>query len=282
MTPVRYCRCGRMLPAGGRGRPAVYCSRACRSRAYRERVAGAAVGEPGGVETSGGTQPEGLSRARIVEEAIALADTAGAGGLTMRMVATRLGVGTMSLYRYVSGREELIDLMTDAAFAERPLPAIDERAEWRGLLEFSARQELEIYRRHPWAPQLASLTTRPPIGPSMMAYPDWRLRVLAPVGLEFGEMAQVTILLSSFVQSVALSFAQEAPGKVRQSRRDWLAARRPAIDASLNAADLPMVSRFDEQTFRATEPDAVFEFGLQRLLDGVAVFAADSRPPAKD
>lgn len=52
---------------------------------------------------------------------------------------------------------------------------------------------------------------------------------------------------------------------------EWFAARQPAIEASLRAGDLPMVARFDEQTFRATEPDAVFDFGLRCLLDGIEV-----------
>src|ERR1051325_3501285 len=97
--------CGTSLTAVGRGRPPRYCSRACRSKAYRDRIADRATGSATETEP---TERVTLNAEQIVRTAIELADDEGAQALTMRGVAGRLGVGVMSLYRYVAGRDELI------------------------------------------------------------------------------------------------------------------------------------------------------------------------------
>ncbi len=264
------CRvCGTSLTAVGRGRPPRYCSRACRSKAYRERVADRGVE---GVEPA---ERVTLGVEQIVRAAIGLADDEGAQALTMRGVAARLGVGVMSLYRYVAGRDELIDLITDAVFGERLLPEADGSEitglqtggpdGWRAKLELSARAEWELYQAHPWLPRVADLISHPPASRNLMAYTDWRLRTLADCGFPYQAMVQIAALVSSFVQSIALSQGH-GPRSGGVNRRDWMAARKDAFQRS--SRDLPMVSQFGEEALQATESEALFEFGLQRLLDG--------------
>ncbi|MEV6229554.1 TetR/AcrR family transcriptional regulator [Saccharopolyspora shandongensis] len=254
--------CGRELPPPGRGRPQQYCTRACRARAYRERVAEKQQQDSG--------QPEeapALTVERIVAAAIALADRDGGSGLSMRRTAAELGVGAMSLYRYVPGKEELGGLMIDEVFGQRPLPEPGPPG-WRAKLELSAQREWEIYVEHPWAPQLFALTTRPPVAPRMMAYTDWRMRAIDGLGLDFETMVRVAIMVSVHTQSAALSLAREKHAK--DSREHWLGMRNAKHQAVFDAGRLTMIARFGEESFRASEPASIFEFGLQRLLDGVA------------
>uniref|UniRef100_UPI0013B3F03A TetR/AcrR family transcriptional regulator n=1 Tax=Nonomuraea lactucae TaxID=2249762 RepID=UPI0013B3F03A len=106
----------------------------------------------------GGEEPrQGLSLGRIVRVAVELADAEGLAGLSMRKVAERLGFTTMSLYRHVPGRDQLVDLMSDAVMAEAAgsLPAMREDSEaggpaggWRARLEAGARAGWELRKRH--------------------------------------------------------------------------------------------------------------------------------------
>jgi AcrR family transcriptional regulator len=106
--------------------------------------------------------------AEIAAAAIAIADTEGLAALSMRKVAERLGVSAMSLYTYVPGKGELIDLMLDTVFAEVPLTFA--AAGWRARLEAVARENWQLYLHHPWLLQVA--TSRPPLGPHLIAKYD--------------------------------------------------------------------------------------------------------------
>ena len=239
------CRvCGTPLTTAGRGRPPRYCSRACRSKAYRERIAERGA-EP--------VERVSLSTEHIVRAAIVLADEEGAEALTMRRVAGRLGVGVMSLYRYVSGRDELVELITDAVFGDRPPPEPGgpQDRDWRAGLEASARAEWSLYQAHPWLPRVADLISHPPASRNVMAYTEWRLRALDGSGFGYRAMVQTAALMSSFVQSIALAQCHGSH-TAGLSRRDWMALHKE--DFVRGSRDLPMVSRFGEEALQATEP----------------------------
>jgi len=90
-----------------------------------------------------------LSRERVVDAAVALADAAGIGGLTMRGLAQDLGVEAMALYYHVAGKEKLLDAMVDQVVGAFRLPAAGD--DWKGALRASAISAHEMLRRHPWA-----------------------------------------------------------------------------------------------------------------------------------
>lgn len=254
--------CGRELAAAARGRPARYCSRACRARAYRERVAAKQRQDPAPMEAASAT----LSVERVVRAAIGLVDREGGSHLSMRHTAAELDVGVMTLYRYVSGKEELGRLMIDAVFGDHPLPEPGPPG-WRAKLELSAWQEWQIYREHPWVPQLFALTTRPPIAPRLMAYTDWRLRAVDDLGLDFPTMVRIAIMVSTHTQSSAYPLAREQFAK--STREEWLGARTGRIQEAFASGELPMIARFGADAFEASQPQSIFEFGLRCLLDGV-------------
>ena len=121
-----------------------------------------------------------LSRDRIVEAAIELADADVRGEVTMRAVATRLGSSTpMSLYRYVGSKDGLTDLMLDRVTAEIVVPA---EGTWQERLRGLALSARAAVQRHPWFARLTF--SRPPLGPHSLAVFDAALAALEPLGVQ--------------------------------------------------------------------------------------------------
>ncbi|PWR08753.1 TetR/AcrR family transcriptional regulator [Micromonospora acroterricola] len=144
------------------------------------------------------------SRDAIVEAAIALADAEGLPAVSMRAIATALGTGAGSLYRYLSSRDDLLDLMTDRVVGElRPYPPAE--GDWLDGMLLLARRQLALHRRHPW---LIEVSHRPSaVGPESLAWFDNCLRILEPVACavtaKFEAIAMVTGVVSLFARSAA-------------------------------------------------------------------------------
>ncbi|MGC9665533.1 TetR/AcrR family transcriptional regulator C-terminal domain-containing protein [Planosporangium sp. 12N6] len=244
-----------------------------------------AVGRPlppvaGRTATPGGpaAPPRGydLSRDRIVRAAVAVADADGLAALSMRRVATDLGVATMSLYRHVPGKDELLLLMTDAVFAEEPLQARPP-SDWRERLETAARLMWTVFRRHPWAAEVLSMT-RPQLLPHLMTYAEWSLSALRGQGLGVDDMMNVHLTLFGHVRGVALGLQSEAQAEqdTGMTADEWIETQGPGLRELLASGRFPALGYLVRQQFDY-DIDAVFEYGLQRLLDGVAVRLASLR-----
>jgi AcrR family transcriptional regulator len=211
----------------------------------------------------------------IVSAAIELADEAGLGALSMRALADRLGVGTMSLYTHVPGKAELIDVMLDTVLAEtvtsNPLPDTG----WRARLEQVARENAALYHRHPW--MLEIITFRPPMGPGVIAKYDRELCALEGIGLCDVEMDSVLALVLGYVLSSARQALEATLVEQRTGLTDdeWWAAQAPRLEQVLDPDRFPTASRVGTAASKAYEglwdPDHAFEFGLQRVLDGIEV-----------
>jgi AcrR family transcriptional regulator len=220
---------------------------------------------------SRGPKP-GLRVPQIVRAAIEMADGAGLGALSMRRVAELLGVGTMSLYRYVPGKPELLDVMLDTVIAEQERPA-DVPGGWRGRLELIARQDWALYLRHPWLVQVS--TGRPPLGPNLMEKYEYDLLAVDGIGLSDVEMDAVVTLVTGFVQGTARGVVEAAQSQQRSGITDqqWWEAHAPLLERVLDAERFPTASRVGsaagEQYQAAHDPQHAFEFGLGRILDGI-------------
>jgi AcrR family transcriptional regulator len=215
-----------------------------------------------------------LSVEVIVRSAIAIADASGLGALSMRRVAERLGVGTMSLYTYVPGKAELLDVMLDTVYGERPMPE-DAPGGWRGWLELIARQNLGLYQRHPWLLQVA--TSRPVLGPNTIARYDYELRAIDGIGLSDVEMDSVLTLISGYVHGAARGAAEAAAAEhdTGMSDQQWWYAHAPFLERILDPGRYPTAARVGSAAGEAHQsaynPEHAFEFGLQRVLDGIEV-----------
>jgi AcrR family transcriptional regulator len=222
-----------------------------------------------------------LTRDRVVAAGIEIADRDGLTALTMRRVADEVGFTTMALYRYVPGKDELIDLMVDAAIGPPPPPPDEGLGDWASELKQWARADLEILRRHPW---LLELIARAPQGPNWFAWFEWALRALSQTGLAPAEMLAVIALVDGHVRATAQVFlamarAEQATG----TPGAWEAGFGAAMERVVGDARFPtLTSLAAAGGFQpAAASDDHFEFGLERLLDGIATYIESGSTPRR-
>jgi AcrR family transcriptional regulator len=226
----------------------------------------------------------GLDVPTIVAAAIELADAEGLPAVSMRRVGERLGKSAMALYTYVPGKAELLDLMLDTLFAELRTDAPLDGG-WRPAVEASARAAWAFYERHPWVLQVTG--ARALLGPGELdAYED-QLRLFDGVGLPAVDVMRAVGVVAGFVRGAAkaVSDARTAEQATGISDDDWWNARSPyfeELSADLWSTRYPTIAKLsDEHAFdHLDRPDDdtpymvrdaldTFEFGLQRLLDGL-------------
>ncbi|GAA4228536.1 AcrR family transcriptional regulator [Streptosporangium album] len=236
---------------------------------------------------------QGLSVDRIVESAIRVADSEGLEGLSMRRVAELLGFTTMALYRHVSGRDQLVDLMCDAVTGEavgadavkggadgREAPAggadgpgaVTGEADgaqggdgWRAALEAWARSSWALRERHPWLSEAQGTRTVP--GPNSIAHFERALSVVAGTGLTPAEMLAVVGLVGRYVDAEARQKVEVARVERRTgvTEEEWWGARHSLYDR----LDVYPTLRHIWESGGYDEPEDPFAFGLGRVLDGV-------------
>lgn len=215
-----------------------------------------------------------LTRDRVVRAAIAIADTEGLAVLSMRGVAARLGVSTMSPYRYVSGKDELVVLMADAAFGERGYPADPPRG-WRPRLELYGRTLWSLYRRHPWLAAIGPITRPLPL-PNLMVHAEFALATLDGFGLPVRDLFDLHVLLFSHVQGIAvhLEREQQALGASGLDAEQWMATQALALDAISESGRHPtfagVLAALTDEGYDLVLDD-LFELGWKSLLDGLAL-----------
>jgi AcrR family transcriptional regulator len=204
-----------------------------------------------------GPRPK-LSVDELVAAAIALADEAGLEAVTMRAVAERLGVSTMTLYTYVPGKAELLDLMLDAlwlAMPREPAPTIRSVADANRAL----------YEAHPWAAWVT--TARPPLGPGLLAKYDHELRAFEGLGLSDVDMDAALTLVLGFVQGVAAQEPASTPDA------EWWEAAGPLLAEVVDPERYPLASRVGtaagEAQGGAYDAERAYAFGLQRIIEAL-------------
>ncbi|MEG8279313.1 TetR/AcrR family transcriptional regulator [Streptomyces sp. AHA2] len=230
-----------------------------------------------GRRPSRGPKPT-LTLDRIVEAAIRVADAEGLEGLSMRRVAAELGTGTMSLYRYVPGKGELLDLMLDRVQRPSDNPADLGDGGWRGALEALARATLALYRRHPWL--LHVNQSRPILGPSALDGMEKVLTLIRPMGLSDPELVSAIIMIDGYVVGAARTqlYQQEAERRTGLTDAEFWQAQVPVLEKVMASGRYPVMASLSEDAF-GTEFDH-FEFGLQRILDGLEVLVKDREAAA--
>jgi DNA-binding transcriptional regulator YhcF (GntR family) len=211
-------------------------------------------------------------RDRVLRTAVTIADAEGLAGLSMRRLAGALGVPTMFLYRHVADKEELVLLMMDEVMGANPPPATVSPAldGWRPCLEALARLQWQMYRRHPWLAQAVSFT-RPLLAPRAMAHTEWAMRALDSHGLPPDLVFRAAVTVANYVRGTAVGLAEEAEAEQETAMTDkqWLDSQQGRLAAVLATGMLPMIARFLAQD-TPFDLDILLEFGLQRLLDGLA------------
>jgi AcrR family transcriptional regulator len=211
---------------------------------------------------------------RVVDTAIALADSEGLPAVSMRRVAAELRSGTASLYRILESREEILDRMIDAALGEASLPTLT--GDWRTDLAAIARTRRLMLRRHPWLG--LELAGRPAIGPHALRHHEHALAAGAGLADDPTSVGSAVETLLAYVLGAVVRETAEVRTRQRTglTEAEWRAEVGPYLQQALD--DYPLLRRFvqDAADFDADER---FERGLECVLDGMqAQFPTSGRP----
>jgi AcrR family transcriptional regulator len=141
-----------------------------------------------------------------VAAGVEIADAEGLAALSVRKVASRLGIGAMSLYTYVPGRSELVELMIDRVYAEHTIP--EPQLPWRRRLEAWARETWRIYGGHPWL--LDYNMARLPIGPHVLDVSEALYAALHDAGFAGAENMAISNLIQWQLLGAARSMISDA------------------------------------------------------------------------
>ena len=206
---------------------------------------------------------EPLSRDRVLNAALAVADEGGLDGLTIRSLAQRLGAKPMSLYHYVANKDEILDGLVDLVFAEIELP--EPSGPWREEMAKRARSARAVLGRHPWA--IALLESRTTPGPATLRYHEANLATLRAGGFTLPQTAHAYAVLDAFVYGFAVQEASlpfEGP--------DGAAEVAGPIMELMGAGEYPHMVEFavEHAMLPGYDFGDEFEFGLGLVLDGIA------------
>jgi AcrR family transcriptional regulator len=201
----------------------------------------------------------GLSKQRVVGEAIRLADREGVDGLSMRRLAGALGVGAMSLYHYVANKDELLDAMIDVVFSEIDLPS--QGADWQSAMRRRAVSARQVLAGHPWAIGLMESRTSP--GPANLRHREAVTACLRRAGFSVVMATHANWLLDSYVYGFALQEASlpfDNAGELTEMTEDVFLPQLPPDE-------FPYLNESAEALIAAGyDPAEEFTFGLDLVL----------------
>jgi AcrR family transcriptional regulator len=212
----------------------------------------------------------------IVLAAVRIADADGLEAVSTRRVAEAVGISAMSFYTHIPGKAELLDLMLDAVVglrAEEQVPRFRPR-DWRKNLRMIAASLWDFYMDHPWVLQVA--THRPVIGPHTLHVSEIAFSAVDGLGLDELEMDKVITLIANYVAGAVRDAAREKRVKelTGMSDTEWWYTVLPYVE-TIDFSPYPVLSRIGPKTgeaYGAHDPLNAFNFGLERILDGLALF----------
>ncbi|MFI0734529.1 TetR/AcrR family transcriptional regulator [Streptomyces sp. NPDC021225] len=214
-----------------------------------------------------------LSRDQIVSAALELLDTEGIDALSMRKLGSRLNAGATSLYTHVADKGELIELVVDAVYGEIEIPEATDPAHWREAATRCAQGLRSAILAHPWMASVLGGAWVTQLGPNLMRLSENMLAVFEQAGLPAAETDPAVSALTAYVIGMATSEAAWLTTLARsgQSEREWVEQLWPAVEDA--AQDHPKL-REQYAGLRGKDPretrDEKFDYGLQRVLDGLA------------
>jgi AcrR family transcriptional regulator len=211
--------------------------------------------------------PTPLSREKIVQAAISIADNEGLVAVSLRNVGASLKAGPMRLYGYLSTKEELLDLMIDAVYGEI-VAAGPIEGDWRDIFRTIAHRIREACRRHPWFADL--LGGRPHLGPNALTMLEASLAALHRVpGFDRIDVClQAMSTVNAYVIGAVRSEANDL--KSGMNKAEWQQVWWPYLERTFATGQFPMLEKIVHDTTHPT-PETDFERGLQTVLDGLAV-----------
>lgn len=220
--------------------------------------------------------PKGeLSIPKIVEAAIAIADRDGLAAVSMNRVAASLGFSAMSLYRYVSSKDDLLVLMQDAV-CEMAIP--EENEDWRDSLRTYVKLTMSVFLEHPWFGDIP--VSGAPLTPNNLKIVDWSLRTLRNMPLNDFEKMSIVLLLSSYARAIGM-IARDIDQAVRKGAdpdsitgMSFTGALKHLVKPEAYPFLYPLVMAgvYTEEDPENNPVGNDFDFGLERILDGIEAY----------
>ena len=203
-----------------------------------------------------------LSRERVLDAAVSLADAGGIEALTMRRLGQELGVEAMSLYRHVADKDDLLDGMVDLVFGEIELPPED--TDWRTAMRERAISVRGALTRHPWATPLMQSRSTP--GPATLRHHDAVIGTLRSAGFPIALVAHAFSALDSYIYGFALQ-QRSLPFETGEETAELATA----IMAQFPAGQYPHLVELTVEHVLQPGYDYGEEFalGLDLILDGL-------------
>ncbi|GGW13336.1 TetR family transcriptional regulator [Streptomyces capoamus] len=208
-----------------------------------------------------------LTPQRIAKAAVGVADAEGLDAVTMRRLATELGVAPMAAYRYVTGKDELLELMVDFVYAELELP--DGKEGWRATMWSLALRIREVLLRHSWVTRATWCAPTP----NQLAVPEAALAALDGLGLDADTAMAVYSTVTAYVHGavdseVGLARMLRVRGwSNREEARSGLASQMAWL---VSTGRFPMYARYIGEAEHKDDLQWQFETGLDCVLDGIA------------
>jgi AcrR family transcriptional regulator len=203
-----------------------------------------------------------LTRERVLQAAVELADREGVGSLSMRRLAKQLGIEAMSLYHHVTGKQALLDAMVDLVFGEIELPADD--GDWKAAMRRRAVSAREVLGRHPWA--IALMESRRTPGPANLRHHDAVLGCLRRAGFPLVLTAHAYSILDAYIYGFALQEASlpfDTPEETAEVASEIMEGF--AADAYPHLTELAVEHVLQPGYDYGDE----YAFGLELILDGL-------------
>jgi len=222
----------------------------------------------------------GLTPDDVVQAAIQIADEEGLAAVTMHAVAARLGFTTMALYRYFPNKEALYDAIVDAGIGRPPHPT-GPRRDWRAEVTRWAHAKRAMSCARPWLAELPFVAA--PHGPNWLSWLEAVTDSLSSTGLSSADIGQMLSVIDGYTRGASDTAISLARARARgTSEQEWAAA----VGADLGRAIGD--PRFPKFAALLTAPsdgqprtmDESFDFGLQRVLDGIELYVKSATPPA--
>lgn len=208
-----------------------------------------------------------VTSAEVIAAGIAMADRDGLDAVSMRKIADEVGVTAMAIYSHVPSKAVLVDAMVDrvlAALSREEPPA----GSWREQLAWTAHQTRSVYQEHPWT--LSVTMVRRPFGPNLIASLEANLRIIAGIGLEPKEMIGIVNTVDDYVHGTLAWNLAAARSETESgiSNQEWFQRHGQLIEQFADFDDYPILTALWEAD-QLTEHRTDFDFGLQRVLDGI-------------
>jgi TetR/AcrR family tetracycline transcriptional repressor len=215
-----------------------------------------------------------LSRETVVDGALALTDAEGLEGLTIRRLATHLGVTPMALYWHFKNKEELLDALADRLWSLIDTK-VDQEGPWPVRLRTLMDSMIEVLRTHPPATSLL-MTTQPDVSPSCFGIMEVALEILADAGFSPAEGAAICRHGLRTVTTLAIGDPGLKPQQTADEAAEFIRHKRIALE-TLSPARYPCVVKAAGPLTEIEDPDAFFAFGIELFVAGVEALAARRR-----